>query len=174
MKRLIGFWQVHFLGVELVAAGILTGVLILWIEAFDRYGSVEEILRDNRTALYGVMASIFGSLLGFAITTTAIIIGFAQSPQLEVVRRSTHYPTLWKVLTSTIRWLGVALVVSIVAFVLDRDDDSVQLLSYVFVATGLVAGLRLARTVWVLENVIALITRNRESTRDSDDDPPTG
>jgi hypothetical protein len=73
---------------------------------------IAQILDSQRGTVYGTLASIFGSLLGFVITTVSIVIAFATHERLAIVRASEHYPTLWKVFMSSIRVLGIATVVA--------------------------------------------------------------
>ncbi len=74
-----------------------------------RNGAVvsDRLLAQNRAAVYGTLASIFGSLLGFVITAASIVLGFSGSESLAVVRGSKHYPTLWRSLHCLHTGLGL-------------------------------------------------------------------
>ena len=116
-------------------------------------------LQGNRATLYGTIASIWGSLLGFVITSTSIVLGFSTSDRLAVVRESTEYPTLWKTFSSTIWALALATLVALACLVFDRDNSPSRWLAIPFAFVLLLALLRISRTIWALENIIALVTR---------------
>ena len=75
------------------------------------------------------------------------------------MRESVHYATLWRVFLATIRTLGFATVVSLVGLVFDRDDAPWHWVLYFVVLAFLLSCLRIARSVWVLERVIGLVTK---------------
>jgi len=115
--------------------------------------------KGNRSAVYGALASIFGSLLGFVITAVSIVIGFTASDRLAIVRESKHYPKLWTSFTHTIKVLGLATLTSLAALIADRDANPQCLMAYVnFFATSL-AVMLICRSVWALENVVAIVAK---------------
>ena len=158
MKLLPKWWRTNFLHVELGLALLCSVTFVAWAQLCGGGIIVEETLKANRGAVYGALASIFGSLLGFAITAVSIVLGFSTTERLAVVRESKHYPTLWKVFTATIRTLGLATVVALSGLILDRDSSPMKWVLYFTVFASILAALRLARCVWVLENVITLVT----------------
>jgi len=159
VRRVRDWWRRRFLLAELGAALAGVGGFIVWMERYGGRAVVDEVLKDNRPAIYGALASIFGSLLGFVIATVAIVVAFDALPRLRLVRESATYQTLWQVFTSAIRWLGVATLGALGALVLDRGGPRGRLALYVCAATTLVAALRVARCVWVLEKLISIIVQ---------------
>jgi hypothetical protein len=158
MKSAAQLWRANFLIAEMGLAVLLTGLFVLWVEWWGGLSTVNDALADNRGQVYGVLASIFGALLGFAITTASIVLGFSSSDRLVIVRESRHYGTIWKVFFAAIRTTGLATVVALIGLIVDRDTEPTIAVMYVcFFATAL-ASLRLMRCVWVLENVINLVT----------------
>lgn len=156
---LFRWWQRHFLLVELILAAVYTGAVAAWCFRFGGFEAVDAILGTNRPQVYGALASIFGSLLGFVIAAVAIVLGYAESERLQVVRESRYYDHLWDTFMAAIRALGLATVAALVGLILDRPGDSLRPV-FLFVVYGTVlAILRLWRTGWVLEHVIRLITK---------------
>jgi len=155
----LAFWRRHFLGTELGLAAALTLAFALWVGAFHGEAAVQSVLAGQRAALYGTLAAIDGALLGFVIATTAIVLGFAQDDRFEVLRASAHYPTLWRTFISTIKFLGLATLAALVALLVDHDNDPVWPAMVACGGTTLIAGLRLGRSVWILEHVIRIVTR---------------
>jgi hypothetical protein len=147
------------MGAEFTVALAGAAAVAAWSEYGGGAAVIDGILRGNRGALYGTLASIFGSLLGFAITAASIVLGFSSSPRLRLIRDSAHYPTLWKVFSGTIKVLGIGTIASLVGLILDRDSAPVVWVTYLVVFVFLLVCLRIARTIWVLEKIIGLLTR---------------
>lgn len=157
IKKLKNYWDVHFLRLELllsIAIGIGFGI---WVLMFSGEQRVDTILSGNRSAVYGTLAAIFGALLGFVITTLSIIIGYLPNERFDFLRKSPHFPTLGKVLISTVKVLSVATIVMVVGLIFDRDSSPQHLILCFSVFIILLALLRLGSCIWVLENVIKLI-----------------
>jgi multisubunit Na+/H+ antiporter MnhF subunit len=158
VKRIRDWWSVNFLAAELVAAAVGALVFGLWVWSLGGDSTVNDVLRGNRADLYGVLASIFGALLGFVITTLSIVLGFSTSDRLVIVRDSKHYATLWKVFTASIRALGLATAVAVASLVIDRENHPVSFALVICAFTTLLATARIARSVWILERVVGLVT----------------
>jgi hypothetical protein len=159
MTLLPQWWRANFLRVELVVAFLLTIAFALWVARYGGDRVVEEVLNDNRAAIYGTLASISGSLLGFAITAVAIILGFVPLERMAVVKESTHYDELWQTFTSAIKALALATFATLLGLVLDRDASPLPWVVYLCVFATILSLLRLVRCVWILEKVIRLVTR---------------
>jgi hypothetical protein len=153
------WWRRHFLNTELLLALVLGLGFFIWTGYAGGYLIVDSVLREVRPTLYSALATIYGSLFGFVIATVTIVLGFSGSPRLELVRNSTYYPTLWRVFSSTVRVLACATLAALVALVFDRADSPAPLLLSVIVFSGLLAVFRLGRCIWVLENVIKIVTK---------------
>ena len=89
MSCISRFWNKNFLNCEL-ALSILVGIFfVIWVVWFGGSAIVDNILNGNRSAVYGVLASIFGSLLGFVITALSIIIGYSANEKFEILRHGS-------------------------------------------------------------------------------------
>ncbi|MGO4129219.1 hypothetical protein AB4Z01_32815 [Inquilinus sp. YAF38] len=159
MIRLPGFWRRHFLAVELVLALSLAAAFAFWYTASGGAVVTDAVLQGNRAAFYGTTASIFGSLLGFVITATSIVLGFSTSDRISVVRESAEYPKLWKIFSATIRTLALATIVALTCLLFDRDTSSSRWLVVFLAYAVLLSLLRIGRTIWALEQIIFLVTR---------------
>lgn len=158
MKALQQWWRTHFLLAELGVAVAVTALFALWGTRFGGQALIDETLKGNRAAVYGAVASICGSLLGFTIASVAIVLGYAASDRLALVRDSPHYETLWRVFIAAMRALGAGTIVALVGLVLDRDGAPSPPILYVCAGTTVLAMLRVVRCLWVFEHVIALVT----------------
>ena len=158
MKRLRECWEAHFLLAEFALAVALSAGFAAWARFLGGDVQLEELLAGNRSEVYGTLASVFGALLGFTITAVSIVLGYAQSDRLTVVRESKHYPKLWAVFTAANKALALATLVALVGLVVDRDSTPAPVILYVMVFAVLLSSFRLLRCIWVLENVVKIIT----------------
>lgn len=161
-----GWWQRKFLWYELGFAVAVGGAIAVWGFYFGGNYLIDEWLGDSRGALYSVVSSICGSLFGFVIAATSIILGLSGKEQLAVVRESPAYWDLWKVLFSTIRFLGLTTIVSVVALVLDDKQTPNFWILHATIILLLIVLVRLWRCVWVLEQVISLVSGNAPPNSD--------
>jgi mannose/fructose/N-acetylgalactosamine-specific phosphotransferase system component IID len=157
------FWRRHFILAEGVLAILFTIGFAVWFWHFGGTAITSALLKDNRATLYGTMASIFGSLLGFVITATSIVLGFSGSDSLAVVRESSQYPMLWRTFSATIRALAGATLIALLCLLVDRDSAPVPWLVVLLVLATACSLLRIARTIWVLEHMISLVTTRTKS-----------
>lgn len=164
LTRLVDWWRIHFLGAELGVAVVLGGAFTLWDLAFGGARGTDALLHGNRAAVYGAFAGLWGSLLGFTIAAVSIALGLAAGDRLAVVRESRHYATLWHVFIAAMRSLALATIVALAGLVADRDAAPVHALLCLAVFTTVLAALRVARTIWVFERLIAIVTARPKST----------
>jgi hypothetical protein len=160
------WWQAHFLAAELGVAVLVAAAFAAWSARPGGAALVDATLQGNRAAVYGALASIFGSLLGFTLAAAAIVLGYAASDRLAVVRDSRQYPTLWRVFIAAMRALALATAVALAGLILDRDAAPRPAILDVCVGASALAALRLARCLWVFERVIALVTAPSPSRPD--------
>jgi hypothetical protein len=159
---MLQFWKKHFLLCELILALLITAAFGWWY-LHDGKNYTYDLLKDNRQNIYGVAASIYGSLLGFAITAASIVIGFINSPRLRVVRNSPHYPTIWKVFFSTIKVLGLATIFSFLALIFDKNTHPINAIFIAFFYTTILSLFRILRSIWVLENIIKILSAGQQT-----------
>jgi hypothetical protein len=158
MKFLPKFWRDHFLKVEFGIALLATAGLLVYGERFGGRPCIHAILDGNRSAIYATVASLAGSLLGFVLAAASIILTFANSDRLALLRQSRHYPTIWKIFKAAMRALAFATVAAVVALLVDRDRSPAWWLVYVNSFTALWAGLRLWRCLWIFNKIVAILT----------------
>jgi hypothetical protein len=156
------FFRQHFLTIELLLALGVGGALACWGEA-DQWRALDPVMRRNGSAFYTATAAIIGSLLGFTISAITLLLAFSESPALALLASSKKYPELWKVFLSSIRWLGIGTAYSLATIMLDGEGPLRHWLFYGSVTVLLVCGARVARAIWVLENVTALVIGQRNS-----------
>lgn len=172
-KALRKLWKGHFLLVELAACILLTLSLAYIIEIRFAPGWLNGLLDRNRSGTYTAIASVYGSLLGFVVTAFAIILGYRDNERLTSVFESRHSVTLWAVFTSSMRWLGFATAAALLALIFDRDVAPQPIFAY-FVAFGVLIGTaRILRTLWVVENLVRIITKPEAEGQSREAEPTT-
>jgi hypothetical protein len=152
------FWKRHFIACEFTAACVAVAIVFVWAHWYGGDPVIGKLVSGNRSAIYAALASIFGSLLGFGITAVSIVVAAINSDNLAVLRKSRHYPTLWRVFTVGIRYLAFATVASLLALILDRDSSPSWRAFYLCLLASVWAVAGVARSIWVLENIIQLLT----------------
>lgn len=170
MSRIKKFWDVHFLGLEFLLSVIMGILFFLWMNLFSGSVIVNSILNGNKGAIYGTLASVFSSLLGFVIAALAIIIGYSANEKFEFLKQSKHYATLWHVLISTIKALGLATIMMLIGLIFDRDNFPkslpininlyniyLSMLRSLIIFTVLLALIRMKRCIWVLDNIVKIV-----------------
>jgi len=162
IKQVQREYREHFLRIEAWLAILATCLFALWTENYGGWTTVEKTLAGNRGAVYGAFASLFGSLLGFVIAAVAIVLGYAESDRLKIVRESGHYGTLWRVFTAGMHALGFATITALGALILDRDNSRCHPALYACVWGVSLATARVIRSLWVLEQVIKIATKPRD------------
>jgi len=163
MKKVRRWWARDFIVKEFITGfGISLG-FIIWSVYINKEVVVNNILIGNRVTLYGTMAALFGSLLGFSITAVSIVLGFAASEKLEIVRKSKHYMDLWQVFKSAIKALAFATIFALLGLIFDKDINPVNFILYINLFTAILSVFRVARCIWVLENIIAIVTKQQSS-----------
>ena len=106
--RLPSFWRTHFLLVEGVLGTLPCVGLILWFLVLDGTNYMNELLADNRTNIYRTTAAIAGTLLGFSMAGTSLVLNVVPSERLSILQNSAHYPDLLEDFLSGDKILGNA------------------------------------------------------------------
>ncbi len=114
--------------------------------------------QNNRTAVYETLATIAGSLLGFVITVLSIIIGYSTNVKFDFLKQTDHYKTLWAVLMKTIWALSLATGYMIIGLVFDHDNSTHDIILCISFFPIALAFFRLKTCMWVLEQVIQIVT----------------
>ncbi len=98
-QRRSGWPTVH------LAMGLVVAVAVYL--AADRYATTEvaAFLKDRRQTLYATLVSVHITMLGFALATLTVVLGYAQSPRFQVLRDSPWFAALFGVFTAALTGL---------------------------------------------------------------------
>jgi len=157
--KLRKWWAANFLVLEFWASVALSIIFVIWSEVIDKGHFVSMVFFGSREVLYGALATIFGSMLGFSITAASIVLGYSTSEKLSIVKQSKHYQDLWNVFKSSMRILAFATIISLVGLVFDKDNNPVNFFLYLNLFAVAISFFRIARCIWVLGNIINIVTK---------------
>ncbi|MCP1309255.1 hypothetical protein [Paenibacillus tyrfis] len=156
MKKIIDVYDKYFLFMELLLS-IVVSVIILWvINKYSLQGEVMNVLKGSRSALYGAIAGVAGSLLGFVITGLSILLVTGNSSGMNALRSSKYYQQIFKVFLNTSKYLGLLVVLSLVSLIIDRDTAPLFELNMIVLWGVIIVTFRILRCLWVLENIIGI------------------
>jgi hypothetical protein len=142
---------------ELLAGAVLA-TLVFWQLTAHPDGFVADVFTDRRKDLYNAVLSLSSGLLGFVLATLAIVVGYAQSERFALLRASRWHLSLYTTFLQCVRALLATVVCSLVSLFVDREQAEVPVLAAVTLAAVLVGLLRLARTMYVFQRVVAIVT----------------
>lgn len=146
----------HFLTYEWI---IPFFILVILFESLNScYKPFETFLQSSLTfnkTLYPIIAQISGTLLGFVITAVSIIISLLDKPIFKEFRTKRPASYLYKVYFSSIIWLGINTVMSVVSIFISGYYG--QFLFFIVVYGSTVASLRIYRTIWILSNIVEIV-----------------
>ena len=159
MKRIRTFWERHFLGMEAITTGLMTLVFSVWFFAFDGQHHVDESMQGNRGTAYTTIAGIAGTLLGFSIAVTSIVLNLSSAHGMKKLRKSKQYPKIWETFISTGRMLGMLTIVALFCLFIDTDRTPNSWLTIPLCFLLLLSIWRVVRVLWILENIIELVVK---------------
>ena len=153
------FYNRNFILLEFIISILLILALASWIQNFLPPESLNNWFKGIKTDLYSTIAQISGTLLGFIITAVSIVIVLAESKKLDLLRKSEHYPTLYKIFVVTIKYLAFTTGVALIGMVFDRDSSPKYWITYICLFGVVLSIFGLARCIWVLESLIVAVTK---------------
>jgi len=156
IKKIGEMYEKYFLFMEFLFSIFLT-LITLWL--LDRYNMQDEvmnILKGSRSALYGAIAGVSGSLLGFVITGLSILLVTGNNAGMNALRSSKFYYQIFKVFLNTSKYLGLLVVLSLVSLIIDRDTAPLFEVNMLVLWGVIIVTFRILRCLWVLENIIKI------------------
>lgn len=157
-SRIRRVYRRHFLGMDFSLAVFLTCLVILWSYVFNGESIIDDMLQEKRAVIYRTTAMAGISLLGFSLTVTSIVVGFASSERLGILRGSRHYPTLWRTFFQTIYAFGFLSMSAFICLLFDRDDDPIPWLGIPLIFFFILSVLRLHQSIRMLQPLVRIVS----------------
>jgi len=145
MLSIVKWWRKHFLVAETVLAIFISLIFVAWVEISGKYSFVSN--------LCPVSAQVFAIFIALAILIEFAVSSYATDNRLAIIRESLYWLLLWEVFRKAVRASALAVVTSLLSIV----SGGAYVLFYLHSFLAILAGFRLARCIWVFENVIQLI-----------------
>lgn len=168
MNRVFGakgyqFYDRHRVGVGLFAAAVAWVVLVIYVHVAGTSGTVAGSLHGIRAVLYGTVAAIAASLLGFILAAVTIIIAALGSDRFQLVRQSRFHGAIYKACFWAIALLALTTMWGVIALVVDTDDSPKVQVALVLAALVAASGYLVYQVVWVLWQITKVNLRSAES-----------
>jgi len=157
--RIYNCYQRNFLKGDFIASIVAVLVAAIVMECILDSSPLMSLINGIRQSFYSVIASVAGSLLGFTIAAISIAIVFIQSPRLDLVRKSQHYPTIYKTYLVAIKYLAFTTAIAIICLLVERSTSPKIWLTYICLWGVVASVLALLRSIWILEKIIGVITK---------------
>lgn len=172
-KKPTPWWASHYYGwVELTVLVVIAAALIYaWrAQSGDKIGWV---LTGNRSAVYALIGSISGALLGFVITALSIVLTIGADRRIAILQKSGQLRAIYHIFTGAIAPFAAATIVSVVAVLVDRDASQTRPahvetpVAIICALAAVWAALRLWRSIRALVDLIDIIvTRSEQAESD--------
>ncbi len=147
-------YKKHFLLGELAISFLIVIILIFCIQNIWINDEIESWINLNGNNLYSLIATTAGTLFGFVITGVSILFVFPDTSNLKKLRNSPLYKYVYKIYISTIKYLGLTLIISVVAIFC---HNYIVIFFYVVLWTIIITFFRIWRCLWVLTNMIDIM-----------------
>lgn len=149
-------YRAHFLGIEFLISVMIISVLTYIFYKYFGFDVFQSKLNGIRGVLYGTLVALSGALLGFVITGLSVLLTSSTTPQVEKLKQSKHYKSIFKIFFNTSKYLGVLFIASLLSLVFDQDSSPTILLPLITLWALIIVIFRLLRCIWVLEKMVSL------------------
>ncbi|WP_321430507.1 hypothetical protein [uncultured Methanolobus sp.] len=157
MSKFKDKYEERFMFYEFIISIILSIAIFHFVFPIIFPDGVDSWLILNKKDIYSLLASIAGTLLGFVITGVSVILAFSESEKLKMLRKSKHYKTIFVVYFSTIRWLALTTILSIVWIF---TDFLMTYAFYLLTWSVIISSLRIGRCIWILEAIVEIVIQD--------------
>jgi hypothetical protein len=151
MNSLMGIYKRHLLVSEFFISVVLALGIVVLLHQVVGQDVIAGALKSSRSGVYTALASAFGSLLGFVLTSASIVVTVSQLPQFQSIRQSRQYVGAYTVYAQAMLWLAIATVWAIAGLVTDTQDPGRLWYTYVMLWLVILSALRIYRCVWLLQ-----------------------
>jgi len=124
----------------------------------------ESFSRVPRGFLYSSIAVIAGSLFGFVIAGVTVLIVLPENLLLKTVKATDAYQQVPTLFFSALRYLALTTVIALASLFIDTEKHTHVYMIYLTLWGVSISSFRVIRSVWVLENLIAITQKGREET----------
>lgn len=139
----------HFLEFELVGSIVLTLIIFGYFSWNNT--DVSALITISKDKLYPIITASAITLLGFIITGVSVLVTFTESKNLQIFKKSNQYKTPFTVYFSTIKYLTIVTILSIIGIL---SETYKEIIFFLLIWSVAISSLRLYRCVWIIERFI--------------------
>lgn len=144
------YYERHFRRLDWIVPLVISVLIFVVLRFHFGDAAVMEAAKGDRAALYGAIAAVGGSLLGFAIALIPLTQGLIWLPGLELTRSSRHAKSLFDTFLDSVIALGLLTLASLVALLFDRETAPHVEFQYGVGLLAIVAIWKLGRAVHLM------------------------
>lgn len=164
MVRVRRWYKKHFIGADGTAACIVAIAIItaLWLSGTENIATAYS--PELRHSLYRTVATIAGTLTGFTIAVTALMLNIWEHRNLTLIAQNpTRSKEIRTVLKNAMWSMVFTMLVSLVAMSIDvGGTPSLPIVSAVILATT-ISTVRLFEMIWLAQRIATIITTSRNT-----------
>lgn len=154
---ILDYYERKFLLVDFIFSVLIMLLVVYKLPLF------EYLALDKMNDLNSLIASFFGTMLGFLITIVTVIYSFStnkESKALERLNRTGIYPKLYSVYFNTMLVTSLLILLSFLYFITNIPEAYKVIfeksLFFVELVFMLVFTFRISRCIWILHKLIGL------------------
>lgn len=155
-------YKKHFLLAELLISILIILLIAFIIQNIWDIENIESWITTNCKSFYPLVATISGTLFGFVITSVSILFVFPDTPSLKRLKQSKSYKDVFIVYLSTIKYLGITLIISVIGLLC---TEYILILFYLLLWSIIISTLRIWRCLWILKNLIDIMIMDKKSNK---------
>ena len=164
MVRAGGWYKRNFIWADVTAAAIVAIAIIavLWLSSTENIAAVYSA--ELRHSLYKTVATITGTLTGFTITATALMLNIWEHKSLALLaRHPTRSKEIRTVLRNTMWSMVLTMLVWMVAMSIDIGETPCRPIASAVIFATTISIARLCETIWLVQSIATIITRSRNT-----------
>ena len=146
-------WAANFLTAEFILGATVGIAFVAWLAWGGGAAATTQTLAESWPTFFSTLVTLFGALFGFVITAASITVALVTEEKMKLFVEGKKYPQVWDTFTQTIATLGIAAAVALVGLVYSRVPATHLYVLSLLVFLGVLASLRLMRTVWLLDGL---------------------
>ena len=131
-------------------------VLLLFLFVLDAE-MVKSGITANRSAIYGALVGLFGSLAGFSLASVALFLSLSGEGQMPRIKSCRHFGFVGSVFLVSIWSMAGATLVALGALIFDRKDDPIYWVAAAVAVSGVLALGSVPAVLWAVKGTIKFV-----------------
>jgi len=151
----------NFLVIEFYLSVIIWIIVIVFLIFISPLNWDENFINFLINPVFPIIATISVTLLGFIITGVSILITFPNSDNIQLLKKSKSYGTLFDIFISTMKVLALTAILALIGIF--SRNIILQIIFFLLILGIFISVLRTYRCLWALENMIDVIIKDKKT-----------